>query len=187
MENSDSIRKLVAILEPLVEDLEEKKRMLSDCKTDLEGVSRLIAYTKDNIEMVGIYADQDIIINNLENLKISVDDYKASCYLLKNESDSVKGLPQYTDAYNLISDIVEYFKLHKAELTVEIKELTDACDRKEIEKKYYDILSCPNPLIEDGKEFVDFLKEHDIKDDEIISILYSTIRDNIVNYRLKNN
>ena len=187
MGNSDSIRNLVAILEPLVENLEEDKRILSDRKTELENVSRLIAYTKDNIEMVGIYADQDIIINNLDNLKISVDDYKAGCYLLKNESESVKELPQYTEAYNLISDIVEYFKLHKAELIVEINELTSSCERKEIEKKYYDLLSCPNPLIEDIKEFVDFLKKHDIKDEEIISILYNTIHDNIVNYSLKNN
>lgn len=187
MGNSDSIRKLVLVLEPLVEDLEENKKLLEDRKTELESVSRLIAYTKDNIEMVGIYADQEIIINNLENLKISADDYKASCYLLKSESDNVKGLPQYEKAYNLIGDIVEYFKLHKAELSVVIKELTDLCEKKEIEKKYYDILSCPNPLIEDTKEFIEFLKNHEVKDDEIIDILYNTIHDNIVNYGLKNN
>ena len=187
MGNSDSVKNLTLVLEPLVEDLEEKKTILSERKKDLESVSRLIAYTKDNIEMVGIYADQDLIINNLDNLKYSLDDYKASCYLIKNESDSVKGLPQYEKAYNMISDIVEYFKLHKAELTVEINELTSECEKKEIEKKYYDILSCPNPLIEDVKEFVTFLREHNIKDDEIINILYNTIHDNIVNYSLKNN
>ena len=187
MGNSDSIRKLVTILEPLVENLEENKRILSDCKNDLESVSRLIAYTKDNIQMVGIYADQDLIINNLDNLKISNDDYKAACYLLKNENESIKGLPQYQNAYNLISDIMEYFKLHKAELMVEIQDLTSQCEKQEIDKKYYDILSCPNPLIEDNKEFINFLHEHEINDEEIINILYNTIHDNIVNYGLKNN
>ena len=187
MGNSDSVRKLVAILEPLVTDFEDDKRILQDRKTELENVSRLIAYTKDNIEMVGIYADQDIITNNLENLKVSVEDYKASCYLLKSEDESVKSLPQYTKAYDLISDIIEYFKLHKAELIVEIGELTDICTKKELEKKYYDMLSCPNPLIENTKEFIDFLRNHDIKDEEIVNILYSTIHDNIVNYGLKNN
>ena len=187
MGNSDSIRNLVLVLEPLVLDLEENKKILSDNKQELENVSRLIAYTKDNIEMVGIYADQDIITNNLDNLKISVDDYKAACYLLKTENDKVKDLPQYKEAYNLISDIMEYFKLHKAELVVEIQRLTDSCEKKEIEKKYYDILSCPNPLIENIKEFVDFLRDHGIKDEEIVNILYNTIHDNIVNYGLKNN
>ena len=187
MGNSDSIRNLVAILEPLFEDLEENKNLLSNCKAELENVSRLVAYTKDNIEMVGIYADQDIIINNLGNLKFSVEDYKASCYLLKNESEGVKELPQYQKAYDLISDIIEYFKLHKAELIVEIQELTGICEKKELEKKYYDMLSCPNPLIENIKEFIEFLRTHGIKDEEIVNILYSTIHDNIVNYGLKNN
>ena len=173
MGNSDSIRNLVLVLEPLVLDLEENKKILSDNKQELENVSRLIAYTKDNIEMVGIYADQDIITNNLDNLK--------------TENDKVKDLPQYKEAYNLISDIMEYFKLHKAELVVEIQRLTDSCEKKEIEKKYYDILSCPNPLIENIKEFVDFLRDHGIKDEEIVNILYNTIHDNIVNYGLKNN
>ena len=187
MGNSDSIRNLVAILEPLIADLEDDKRFLSDRKTELENVSRLIAYTKDNIEMVGIYADQEIIINNLENLNISENDYKASCYLLKSEDENVKGLPQYTEAHNMIEDIIEYFKLHKAELIVVIQDLTDSCAKKEVDKKYYDLLSCPNPLIDDTKEFVDFLRNHNMKDEEIIDILYSTIHDNMVNYGLKNN
>lgn len=187
MEKDDSIKKLVTVLEPLVEDLEEKKENLIERKKELDNVSRLIAYTKDNIETVGVYADQDIIINNLDKLQISKEDYKASCYLLKNESDSVKALPQYQKSFNLISDIIEYFKLHKAELMVEIDELDKMCNKKESEKKYYDILSCPNPLIENGKEFVDFLNNHEISSEEIIKILYNTIHDNVVNYRLKNN
>ena len=95
MGSDDCIKNIVTILEPLVEDLEDKKRILSDRKKELEEVSRLIAYTKDNVEMVGIYADQDIIINNLDKLKCSKEDYKASCYLLKSESEHVKVLPQY--------------------------------------------------------------------------------------------
>jgi len=82
---------------------------------------------------------------------------------------------------------MEYFKLHKAELMVEIQDLTSQCEKQEIDKKYYDILSCPNPLIEDNKEFINFLHEHEINDEEIINILYNTIHDNIVNYGLKNN
>ncbi len=187
MEKDDSVKSLVAILEPLVEDLEENKNILAERKKELEAVSRLIAYTKDKIEMVGIYADQDLIISNLDKVRYSIDDYKASCFLLKSDNDSVKKLPQYENAYNLVSDIVEYFKLHKAELMVEIQELTTSCEKQEIEKKYYDILSCPNPLIDDGEEFVDFMKNHGLKENNIVNILYQTIHDNIVNYRLKNN
>ena len=187
MGSDDSIKSIVTILEPLVNDLEDKKNILADRKTELEGVSRLVAYTKDNVEMVGIYADQDIILNNLDKLKFTKDDYKASCYLLKSESDKVKVLPQYTKAYNMIGDIVEFFKWHKAELIDEINELSSICEKKEIEKKYYDILSCPNPLVEDSKEFVDFMNDHGLDNQEIIKILYRIIHDNIVNYELKGN
>ena len=109
MENDNSVQKLVQILETLVLDLDEKKKYLETEKEDLESVSRLLAYTKDNIEMVGIYADQELIINNLEKIGCSKEDYKACCYLLKSEDSNVKGLPQYESSYNLITDIVEFF------------------------------------------------------------------------------
>lgn len=187
MENNDSVRKLVNILEPLTEDLDEQKRTLEERKEELESVSRLIAYTKDSIEMVGIYADQDLILNMLDKLNITAEDYKASCYLLKSESESVKALPQYAKSYDLIGDIIQYFKLHKAELTVEIQELNDICQTKELEKKYCTILNDANPLIEDVEEFTGFLKNHSLSDEDTINILYSTIRSNIVNYGVNGN
>lgn len=187
MENNDSVKKLVGILEPLIEDLDEQKRLLAERKEELENVSRLIAYTKDNIEMVGIYADQDVILNMLDKLMITPEDYKASCYLLKSENESVKALPQYEKAYNLISDIIQYFKLHKAELLVEIQELTLICERKEMEKKYSTILDESDPLVEDIDEFTNFINDHGLEKEDIINILYSTIHSNIVNYGIKNN
>ena len=107
MGNDSSVGILISILEPLISDLDDLKKTLSDRKSEMESVSRLIAYTKDNIEMVGIYADQDIILNNLDNLKYSKEDYKASCYLLKTENELVRKLPQYQKAHDLISDIIE--------------------------------------------------------------------------------
>ena len=179
---NDSVRKLVTILEPLIEDLEYQKKVLADKKDELENVSRLVAYTKDNIEMVGIYADQDLITSNLYKLGCSLEDYKASCYLLKGESDAVKSLPQYEKSHELINDIVEYFKFFKAELIVTIQELSDTCERKELEKKYYDILSRSNPFVEDVKEFIKFMDDHNLDNGDKINILYSTISSNIVNY-----
>ena len=187
MEYDDSVRKLVMMLEPLIEDLDEQKRLLAERKEELESVSRLIAYTKDSIEMVGIYADQDLILNMLDRVMVSVDDYKASCYLLKSESENVKALPQYERAYNLISDIVQYFKLHKAELIVEIQELSEICQRKEMEKKYCTILNGNEPLIEDVSEFTEFLNDHRLDEEDMINVLYSTIRSNIANYGVESN
>ncbi len=186
MESDNSIKKLVHILEPLVWDLDDQKKYLSNMKEELENVSRFLAYTKDNLDMVGVYADQDIILNNLEKIYCSKDEYKASCYLLKSEDESVKNLPQYEKAQNLISDIIEFFKLHKAELLVEIQDMKEKCQRKEIEKKYYDILSSSNPYIEDIKEFEDIMNSHGLNNSDKISILIKLINNNVLNYESGN-
>jgi len=183
--NDNSTKILVSFLEPLISDLDENKKNLSDRKEELESVSRLIAYTKDHIETVGVYADQDIILSNLDKLKYSQEDYKASCYLLKSENEQVRKLPQYEHAYNLISDVIEYFKLHKAELIVEIEELKNICKEKELEKKYYDIFSNPYPRVDNVKEFVELLNTHEFSKEDIVNILYETVENNIVSYREK--
>ena len=187
MESDSSVQKLVQILEPLVLDLEEKKKYLENQKEDLESVSRLLAYTKDNIEMVGIYADQELITGNLDKIGCSKEDYKACCYLLKSDDAKVKSLPQYESSYNTISDIIEFFKLHKAELMVEIQELKDSLEKKEMEKKYYDILSSSSPLVEDVDEFKTILNGYDLTNEDKIEILTSVINSNISNYKIKNN
>ena len=85
------------------------------------------------------------------------------------------------------NDILDYFKLHKSELIVDINDIGNECEKKEKEKKYYDILSCPNPLIENIPEYIEFMKNHGLNNEEIIDILYSTIHDNMINYELKSN
>ena len=186
MDSDNSVQILVRILEPLISDLDEQKKCLEERKEELESVSRLLAYTKDNLEMVGIYADQDLIINNLGKIYCSKDDYKASCYLLKSDDSNVKCLPQYEKARNLISDIIEFFKLHKAELMVEIQELKDSCQKKEVEKKYYDILSSPKPFVEDVNEFKEILNGYDLTSENKINILTSVLNSNIMGYEVRN-
>ena len=180
----NSVNKLIGILEPLIANLEERKEHLSERKEELENVSRLLAYTKDNIDMVGVYADQDLILNNLSKINTDKDEYKASCYLLKSENESIKNLPQYKEAYNLISDLIEFFKLYKAELIVETQDLEKNCQKKEIEKKYYDILKEPTPFIDDVREFRDVLDSHTLSNDDKINILIYAIKNNALKYEV---
>ena len=97
-----------------------------------------------------------------------------------------KSLPQYEKAHNLISDIIEFFKLHKAELMVEINDLVSSCQRKELEKKYCDLLSSPSPLIEDIDEFKTILNGYDLTSEDKINILTDVINSNISNYEIGN-
>jgi len=186
MDIDNSVKKFVQILESLVLDLDEQKKILDDYKRELESVSRFLAYTKDNLEMVGIYADQDLVIDAVEKIGYSKEEYKASCYLTKSEDESVKALPQYAKAYELISDIIEFFKLHKAELIVGINELSESCKKKELEKKYYNILSSSEPFIEDVNEFKSILNDYDMTKEDQINILIYIIKNNISSYEIRN-
>lgn len=182
----NSVRRLIELLEPLIFDLDEKKRLLVERKNELENVSRMLAYTKNNLDMVGIYADQELILSSLSKVNSNKDEYRASCYLLNGENDDIKKLPQYEKAYNLISDIVEYFKLYKAELIVETGELEKECQEKEIAKKYYNIFSSTNPFVDDIKEFNSFLDKYELEDEIKINILMYTLENNIREYTKRN-
>ncbi len=179
----NSVRKLTMMLEPLVSDLDDQKRLLEERKEELENVSRLVAYTKDNVDMVSVYADQDLIMDNLFKIYCDKDEYKASCYLLQSEDENVKCLPQYEKAHDLVCDIVEFFKLYKAELGVETQDLKKSCEEKEIEKKYYDIFKSDEPHVEDVNEFKMMLDNHDMSNEDKIEILLYTIKSNLKNYR----
>ena len=142
---------------------------------------------EDNLDMVGIYADQDLITNNLFKVNSNIDDYRASCYLLNSENENVKQLPQYEKAHNLISDIVEYFKLYKAELIVETAEEEKQCREKEMDKKYYDIFSNSEPFVDDVEEFNTFVEKLDLSSEDIINLLVFTLENNVSRYIKGNN
>ena len=101
---------------------------------------------------------------------------------MKSENSSIKSLPQYKKAYNLICDVIEYFKLYKSELTVETQELEKKCDKKEIEKKYCDILKKEVPYIEDVEEFKNLLNSQAIPNKDKIDVLLYVINNNKIKY-----
>lgn len=183
----NSVKKLIELLEPLISDLDEKKRLLNEQRSELENVSRMLAYTKDNLDMVGIYADQELILNSLPKIDSNKEEYRASCYLLNSENEDVKKLPQYAQAHDLICDIIEYFKLYKAELIVETNELDNECYEKELAKKYYNIFSSANPFVEDVEDFNSFIDKYKISDEDKINILMYVVENNIKEYTEKNN
>ena len=179
---NNSVNLLIGVLEPLIEDLDEKKSILSEKKEILDNVNRLLDYTMDNIDMIGSYTNQDIILENLEKINTDKDEYKASCYLLKSENSNIRNLPQYKKAYNLICDVIEYFKSYKSELIVETEELEKKCNIKEIEKKYCDILKEDNPYIEDVEEFRNLLDSQSIPNENKIDVLLYVINSNKLKY-----
>ncbi len=179
---NNSVNLLVGVLEPLISDLDEKKNILKEKKDLLDNVSKLLDYTKNNVDLLGSYEDQGLVLDNLSQINTDKDEYQACCYLLKSENSSIKNLPQYKKAYSLICDIIEYFKLYKSELIVETENLENKCNKKTIEKKYYDILKEERPYIENVEEFRDLLNEQLISENDKIEILIYAINNNILKY-----
>jgi len=182
---NDYVKKLTNDLEPLIYDLDDKLMELELKKERLESVSRFLAYVDGDVNMVGIYADQDLILDSLDKINSNKDEYRASCYLLRSEDESIKTLPQYRDANLYILGLINYFKMSKGELSSEIQELERTCREKEIDKKYYELLNERTPFIENVTEFVDFIDKHTTVDEEKINLLKYAITSNLMNYEQK--
>ena len=177
------VKGLTSRLEPLIIDLDDRLNELNLDRQELESVSRLLAYVNGDVNLVGIYADQNLILENLDKVGSNKEEYKACCYLLRSEDENVKSLPQYEQANLYVLNLINYFKLLKSELTVVIQDLEKVCQEKKLEKKYYEIFSNDNPFVYDVSEFKEFLKKHTMSDDEMINILIYTINSNILNYQ----
>lgn len=182
---TESVEKMVSKLEVLVADLDEKRNELNSKKTYYERVSRFLAYTRDDVNLVGIYADQELILDNLNIINSNKEHYRASCYLLKSSDENVKSLPQYKAANLFIVRIIGFFKDCKNQLLLDIQNLEKICREKEIEKKYYDIFKASNPLVDDVLEFKDFLDKHANDEKEKIDLLVYVINCNVSNYEGK--
>ena len=180
---NDDVRRIEEELEPLIFDLDDKLMELRMKKENLERVSRMLAYVNGDVNMVGIYADQDLIMDNLDKISSNKDEYKASCYLLSSEDDSIRSLPQYRDANLYILSLINYFKMYKSELNSEIQELEEICRNKEMDKKYYELLKEDNPFILDIKEYIEFVNKHTMNDNEKINLLKYAIKSNVANYQ----
>ena len=179
----ENIKKLIERLEPLIVDLDDKLNELESEKENFEKVSRFLAYVNGDVNLVGIYADQNLILDTLDKINSTKDEYKASCYLLKNDDAGVKILPQYKKANDFMLSLINYFKMNKIEVSNKIQELDAICKEKSLNKKYYEIFSKENPLVEDVKEFEEFLDKHMTTSDEKIDLLMYTINNNVLNYK----
>ena len=179
----DYVKMLTTSLEPLIVDLDERLEELKDKKEKMESVSRFLAYTNGDVNLVGVYADQNLILENLENINSNKEEYKASCYLLRSNDENVKALPQYQAANMYIVGLINYFKVEKTTLASEINELERVCEDKTLEKKYYEIFNNSCPFIENVEEFIAFLDKHTISEDEKVQLLIYAINSNMENYQ----
>ena len=180
---NDFVERLISLLEPTIVDLDSKLDELSNNKNLLEKINAFLNFVDTDIKKIGLYENQQLIINDLTNLGSNENEYKASCYLLNSENDNVKNLPQYHKAYEFIEKIINYFKLRQDEISIKVNDLEKECHEKEVNKKYLKILESANPFIDDVEEFALFIKDKQVIDEDKIKIMNYIIQNNVKEYK----
>lgn len=183
---NDIVDRLLGLLKPTINDLDTKKEELLIKSKTLDEISEMLDYIKDDVTMMSKYKNQNLIIDNLDDIKSTEKEYKACCYLLDCEEQDIKSLPQYLEASNYIERFIHYFKKRKEELMLQVSELKDICDNKELNKKYYEILSNDNSMVNDVTEFRKFLDNQQLYDEEKVDLLVYILKKNVNSYLGKN-
>ena len=179
----DYVKRLVKALEELISNLDEKLQELDQKKELFEKVSRFVAYIDGDVHLVGRYPDQELVDDYLEKMNYQQEDYKACCYLLKNDNDNVKNLPQYNMAVGYVMDIIEFYKKLKVDLIENIQILGEECQKKKIEKKYYDMFYQDKLFVSDISEYEQFLDEHTPNIRDKVNLLLFAIKKNVEKYQ----
>lgn len=183
---SDIVNKLVDLLKPTINDLDTKKEELAIKNKTLSEVNEMLDEVNDDVTKVSKYKNQELIVSNLDDIKSTEREYKSCCYLLDSVDEKIKTLPQYIEASNYIERLINYFKKLKEKLSLEVSELQVVCEEKELNKKYYEILSKDNPVVNDASEFRNLLDRQELSDSDKIDLLVFVLKNNVNSYLGKN-
>lgn len=176
------VNKLIDLLEPTINDLDDNLKELSEKQNSLNEINKMLDEVGDDVGKVGTYENQDLILNHLSNLNTNEKEYRACCYLLNSKDKNVCMLPQYIESSNYISRLINYFKKKYEELALDVADLKVVCDTKKINKKYLEIFKEENPVISDTVEFRNFLDNQELSSEDKINLLIYTIKSNINSY-----
>lgn len=178
----DFVNKFIALLEPSIVDLDEKKEELSSKSETLNEVIKMLDMVDDNVKNVSKYENQDFILSKLSDINTTEREYRACCYLLNCEEKEVCSLPQYIESVNYMERLINYFKRAREKLALDVSELKVVYEDASLSKKYYEIFSSDNPYVANTKEFRELLDRQVLKDEEKINLLVYTIKNNVNNY-----
>lgn len=179
---NEIVNKLISLLKPTIKDLDEVKKDLS-CKTKtLNDVIDMLDKINNDVTKVPKYANQELILSNLNNINTTEREYNACCYLLNSEKKDIKSLPQYIEASNYIERLINYFKKMEEELALSVSELEVVCNEKSLNKKYYEIFNSECPVVDNTEEFRELIDKQELTNSEKINLLIYTINSNLNSY-----
>ena len=110
--NDNSLLKLLADVEPKIQDIEENRIEVKALKDVLTTLNELVNGGNMSYDEILDFYDQDFIfkaikIGNVDSDTL-INKYKSSKYLLKNKDSKIKELPQYKESMNYIDSLYQY-------------------------------------------------------------------------------
>ena len=109
---NNSLAKLLAYIEPKIANIGENRVEIKSLSEVLKTITEIVELGKKSYLEILDYYDQDFIIRCLKIYNETNDDliskYKSCKYLLENQDNNMKELPQYQDAIKYMDFLINY-------------------------------------------------------------------------------
>ncbi len=187
---NNSLAKLLASIEPKITNIGENRVELKALNEVLKTMNELVELGKISYLEILDYYDQEFIIRCLrlynEDSDPIITKYKTTKYLLENQDNVMKELPQYQEALRFMEFLINYLNELWLKIKDEYKIKSDNLLNQELYNKYYLILNTDNIFIKDVDDFLEFLSKFNLDLNSRLDILLYINRCNIKNYSINN-
>ena len=169
--------KLLEIMKPFVENIEQDLNDLTEKKKELDTINNIISTIGDDSTNI-LKIDDNKIIVYLEKFKSNKLEYDANKYILNALLDEVKNLPQYIDAKKYIDNFGKFLFSYYINVDEEYQLLKKEYDKKEIIKKYYNMIENNNVFVNDLDELQELFLILDLSLEEKNNALIYILKEN---------
>ena len=169
--------KLLEIMKPFVENIEQDLNDLTEKKKELDTINNIISTIGDDSTNI-LKIDDNKIIIYLEKFKSNKLEYDANKYILNALLDEVKNLPQYIDAKKYIDKFGKFLFSYYINVDEEYQLLKKEYDKKEIIKKYYNMIENNNVFVNDLDELQELFLILDLSLEEKNNALIYILKEN---------
>lgn len=176
------IDKLLSIMKPFVENIENDLSNLNEKKDCLNEMNDIITNVDNDVFNL-LDIDDDKVSLYLDNIEGNKTEYVANKYILKSELDEIKKMPQYIDAKKYLDEFYESLLNKREELEKEYEILKQEYKNKELINKYYLMFSSENIFVDDVDEVKSVFDILDISLDDRIETLIIILKNNNNSYQ----
>lgn len=184
---SEIVKKMLELMEPTVNNIDEKNEELIVKQGYLETIEKLVNAIGDDDMKIFDYENQDLVESLLVNIGSNVSEYKANEYILKSSISEVVHLPQYDIAKRYLESFDHYIKKLFKECSEEYQRLCDEYQNLELVNKYYLMFRDNEVFVNDMDELQKLFDNFDLKLSEKNRILVYILKENNKTYGFVSN